>query len=158
MVVFTRSPFYDLRSTMGEPGNAIVVYACTCVCVYVCHEVSETRYGPTVGRTISFLVRLNGLLCLGVKDHAVSLYALSLLIWRPSNLAKIALYRYGLSISEKAVRDIKNNFTEQLFRTWIFELTNSRFSLNSSWWNRGTSSNSFVEIIDQSINQSTHIL
>ena len=39
--IFTRSPH------SGERGNAIVMYGC----VYVCHEVSQTRCGRTLRHT-----------------------------------------------------------------------------------------------------------
>ena len=41
--IFTRSPYN------GERGNVIVMYGCVCVCV--CHEVSQTRCGRTLRRT-----------------------------------------------------------------------------------------------------------
>ena len=66
-VVFMRSPH------SGERGNVIVMYGCVCVCV--CHEVSQTRCGRTLRRTAFVLgsfERSIPLVSGGVKSFAVS--------------------------------------------------------------------------------------
>ena len=66
-MIFTRSPYN------GERGNVIVMYGCVCVCV--CHEVSQTHCGRTLRRTAFVLgsfERSIPLVSGGVKSFAVS--------------------------------------------------------------------------------------